>query len=285
MSEVIPAEGSQYSESPVELTEVEAPSDNKLDVRLLICAVGMTSLIVSGAVMVGSSIDGPQNSLQDAEAYSLSEAQPQPIGTPPPTPEGTGGYRYMETQPNDPSQAVRWDPCQPIHYVINPTDAPKGGLKAIESAVTAISKNTGLKFAYDGTTNEEVKKSRPVMDTDRYGERYSPVLVDFVTPEEYPDMNGKAGLGGPDTVALPSGYRKHVSGVVILNKDYFNEISTWNDGDVYANGVAVHEFGHLVGLDHVDDSSQVMYRKPATNQLQAGDLRGLAKMGSGECFS
>ena len=46
-----------------------------------------------------------------------------------------------------------------------------------------------------------------------------------------------------------------------------------------------HEFGHLVGLDHVDDPTQLMYpsTSPAVSTFGGGDLAGLAALGSGAC--
>lgn len=50
-------------------------------------------------------------------------------------------------------------------------------------------------------------------------------------------------------------------------------------------GVVLHEFGHLLGLAHVKDPTQLMnpVGVPGINDLQAGDLEGLAKLGRGSC--
>lgn len=47
----------------------------------------------------------------------------------------------------------------------------------------------------------------------------------------------------------------------------------------------LHELGHLVGLDHVDDETQLMYPHAAKQRgFAAGDLRGLHELGLGACF-
>jgi predicted Zn-dependent protease len=50
--------------------------------------------------------------------------------------------------------------------------------------------------------------------------------------------------------------------------------------------VVLHEFGHLVGLDHVTDPSQLMYKQPTAhaNGFEDGDRRGLALLSGGPCF-
>lgn len=50
--------------------------------------------------------------------------------------------------------------------------------------------------------------------------------------------------------------------------------------------VILHELGHLVGLGHVEDPTQVMYPSSSyeVTSLATGDLNGLAKLGRGDCF-
>jgi predicted Zn-dependent protease len=47
----------------------------------------------------------------------------------------------------------------------------------------------------------------------------------------------------------------------------------------------LHELGHLVGLDHVDDPGQLMYPVTAlaVTDYAAGDLRGLHRLSTGPC--
>lgn len=48
----------------------------------------------------------------------------------------------------------------------------------------------------------------------------------------------------------------------------------------------LHELGHLVGLDHVNDPTQLMYPETSgeMTDFAAGDLTGLAELGRGACF-
>jgi hypothetical protein len=153
--------------------------------------------------------------------------------------------------------------------------------------VARIERLTGLRFVRDGVTDEAPRKDRPTMDVARYGNRWSPVLVAWTDPEEYPSMNGYAGLGGPDAVSGDrAGTRRYVTGVVLLNRDHLSEVRTWPEGRERVEAVVLHELGHLVGLDHIDDASQLMFRRPTAlpGVVGDGDRRGLARLGKGPCF-
>lgn len=216
-----------------------------------------------------------------------ADAANAPLARPEPAPSGVGGYRLLELQDDGSGQPVRWDPCRPIHYVVRPDGAPPGAEQALASSVARIEQVTGLRFSYDGTTQETPHRDRPTVDLARYGSRWSPVLVAWTDPAEYPAMSGYAGLGGPDTVAGRNpGHRRFVSGVVLLNRRHLLEVTRWKDGQAQLNAVVLHEFGHLIGLDHVPDPTQLMFRQPTAHPygFADGDRRGLAMLAGGPCF-
>ncbi len=72
---------------------------------------------------------------------------------------------------------------------------------------------------------------------------------------------------------------------VLLDPESYREISRYA-GRASADAVILHEFGHLVGLDHVNDRAQVMYPRSGPGSptaFQRGDLTGLAALGLGAC--
>ena len=189
-------------------------------------------------------------------------------------------------QPEDPGTPVAFDPCRPVHYVINPQNAPGDGLEMIHGAVARIQTTTGLKFSYDGETDEEPDKQRLRYQPDRYDDdRWAPVLIAWEDEDAFPSIAGYiAGVGGPDSWYTKSGTLVYVSGLVVLDSVDLSVEST-PDRDV-ARAVVLHELGHLVGLDHTSDSNQIMFSESQFNVLDfgVGDLRGLAKLGTQACY-
>ena len=44
-----------------------------------------------------------------------------------------------------------------------------------------------------------------------------------------------------------------------------------------------HEFGHVVGLDHVDDPAELIQYNMGVTAYGPGDLEGMARLGSIPC--
>lgn len=216
-----------------------------------------------------------------------ADAAAAPLARPAPAPHGVGGYRPLELQDDGSGLPVRWDPCRPIHYVIREDGEPPGGRTAVLAAIARIEQVTGLRFTFDGPTREGPVHRRPTVDARRYGDRWSPVLVAWTDPAEYPPMAGYAGLGGPDAIGgRAAGQRRYVTGVVLLNREHLEQVIRWDGGAARLAAVVLHEFGHLVGLDHVHESGQLMSPQPAvlTSGFADGDRRGLARLSAGPCF-
>ncbi|SDQ25850.1 matrixin family metalloprotease [Arthrobacter crystallopoietes] len=211
------------------------------------------------------------------------EAADAPLGTPPAA-TGSDQYRFLEFDGLD-QPFVAFDPCRPIHYVVRAEGAPAGGAEMIEEAVGIVSAASGLQFINDGATTEAPQSRRPKYQPDRYGERWAPVLIAWSTPADNPDLDGDTiGLGGSSPVGLEGETMVYVTGQVELDGPQMREVLQYPGGWEGARSVVVHELGHVLGLDHVDDPGQLMYAGGnSQTQLGDGDRAGLALLGQGEC--
>ena len=241
----------------------------------------MTFVVAASAVLIGRWWTIGQAAAPPA-GYEESAT---PLGTPPPeTVSALGNHAFAAMQP-DGSGPVAWSPCRPIHYVVRPDGAPANGNQLIATAVARISAATGLVFVDDGATEEAPSSERAAYEPDLYGKRWAPVLVAWSTPEETPVLTGDTiGIGGSAPVTR-MGRSVYVTGSVTLDGPGIAELLATPNGVNNAYGVITHEFGHVVGLDHVDDPSQLMNPRAsgAVTTLQQGDLAGLAELGAGAC--
>jgi hypothetical protein len=213
------------------------------------------------------------------------DAQAQPLGQPPPLPRDDGPFRFVAEQ-RDQRGPVAYDPCRPIHLVVNDRTAPVEGDAVFREALERVSQGTGLQFIVDGPTTEAPVAERAPYQPSRYPDRWAPVLVAWSDAVESTDLQGSiAGEAGSSWFELADG-SVYVSGVVVLDGPDLAEVLDSPDGRELARSIILHELGHLVGLDHVDDPSQLMYRQTngEVTDFGAGDLRGLAQLGTGRCF-
>jgi predicted Zn-dependent protease len=112
------------------------------------------------------------------------------------------------------------------------------------------------------------------------------VLIAFNTVAENPGLaGGVAGRGGSSWIELPGQPRVYVSGTVSVDVEWFTAAQfTPGLGVAAVESVVLHELGHVVGLDHVDDRTQLMAPEGGpVRDYQDGDRSGLALLGAGEC--
>jgi len=208
-----------------------------------------------------------------------------PLGIPSPLVETGSSYEFRDLQ-SDGVTPVAWDPCRPVHYVVRTAGAPPGGAQLIAAAVAQVSRATGLRFMYDGTTSEDPSDQRLAVQRASYGDRWVPVLITWATPDEVPALAGEV-TGQAGSMPLREGANPivYVSGQLTLDGPQLARILDLEDGVAIAHGVVLHELGHLVGLADVDDSTQLMHAAETTavTSLGASDLTGLAALGRGAC--
>lgn len=189
------------------------------------------------------------------------------------------GFRFLALDPatNGP---VRYDPCTPIPYVVNLESAPNGALEDIEGAIRLTAEATGITFVSEGVTDEPLSPKRPAFQPDRYGSRWAPLLIGWLPHDSAIFDVDDVGVGGSSIRTNGDGRLVYVSGSVILNgseqlANGFAPGKTWGK-------VVLHELGHVIGLGHVDDPSQVMHDSLVSSPARwgPGDLAGLRELGA-----
>lgn len=156
--------------------------------RVGVAAVVLT--LVAGAVWAHASGLTPPLSTGAAAGQAPSpghEAADASLGQPGPPLQSSGAWRPLHTQA-DGSTPVAWDPCRPIHYVTRPDAAPAGAQELLTQAIARVSAATGLCFIDDGITTEGPSDQREAFQPERYGDRWAPVLVTYVSAAEVPDI-------------------------------------------------------------------------------------------------
>lgn len=207
-------------------------------------------------------------------------------------PEGppAPGYAFLFADDSG-CRPVRFNPCEPIPYVINDTLAPAGGVADVEEAIARLAEATGMTFVDAGRTDEPLDQRRSAYQPERYGQRWAPILIGWseLGTGEGPDEAGDdiivAGRGQPQRVGdvLVSGMLE-LNAEVILNRDTREPLPGGFGEGITRGRVIFHELGHVLGLGHPGSPAQLMYAELAeqtsgTAQLGVGDRIGLRLVG------
>jgi hypothetical protein len=197
--------------------------------------------------------------------------------------EPTEGPGFLFLDRTDQGTPTRWNPCEPIHYVVNASLAPPGSISDVHEAVRRISAATGISFVYEGVTDEEASIYRDVFQPDRYGPRWAPVLIAWADPDDsdIPFVRGDRVAAGVAVPVIPTTRFEdvYVSGWIAINADDPNPPGFDLPGE--QGPVILHEIGHLMGLGHVKTAGELMNPSGGgVTDLAAGDREGLRELGA-----
>lgn len=229
-----------------------------------------------GDLLPASVRDHPQRGFEEADERLVPPATVAEPGT---------SYVYQHTVVEDGrTLPVAWSPCRPVHVVVDPTGAPPDFPAQVHAALDELAAATGLVIVDDGLVTEPPGLDRAAYQPERYGDRWAPVLIGFADETTVPDLAGSvAGIASVQAVEAPVSRDAHlVTGTVYLDTELLRPAPGRTGSEHLA--VLRHELGHVVGLDHVDDPTQLMHpTSGGVPTFQAGDLTGLAELGRGRC--
>lgn len=238
-----------------------------------VLGVVMTAVLLVGALLVSPSAD-----LQSARR--LIGLGPDRAGTTVDFTPGEGTFAFLQTQPGS-QDPVGYDPCHPIEYVVNPEGAPSFWRELVDTAVAHTEAASGLKFEFQGTTDQrpfDAEQRGPFAGSAR------PAVIGFADEGEISALAGDvAGIGGSMATGSTFGRRYYVTGSVALDTDVFTRPLGLGDRNEL-QAITDHEFGHLVGLGHVQDPHELMNgHNIGRTTYGPGDLEGLARLGQVPC--
>ncbi len=210
----------------------------------------------------------------------------------------TASYKLSYSSlPNGSKPVMRWNGCQSaITYKVNLGAVPSASrstyLSETRAAVSKLSTLTKVPFSYKGTTSEV---PRPGSMTKQTAE----MIIAWTTPSatSYSLGGSILGQGGyywswsSRTVNGKTTYQYAAQrGFVALDTPQVrSQLSGGYGAGARRSNLVMHELGHAMGLQHVDDSRQQMYpslRSASPSGYSLGDAAGLAKVGrSAGCLS
>lgn len=267
-------------------------------------AVALAAVVLLGLIAAVAGSRATSSGPSPSDAGSTAAASDCPAAghqdtfvsglTPERIPTLPSSFSFSATRA-DGCSPVRFDPCQPIHYVVNPAQAPTTGVADVEEAFNRLARVTGMTFTNDGAT-DEVQRRGPYVP-DRYPDRWAPILIMWTHQSGGRANIEVVGSGFPDRAQDVL-----VSGTLTLNSDAivnrakntpvpggFGSGGGPGIGAIGAESVTwgrviLHELAHIVGLGHTRDRDQLMYPDTAeqtshTTDYRSGDREGLRWLG------
>ena len=190
----------------------------------------------------------------------------------------SASYRFSSILDGAP---VRWNPCQVIHWKANVARGPVGGLDVLKAAVAHVAYSTRTTWVYDGATTT-VPSTAYLPKTPTNVNK--PVVIGWTdgTASDLLRYKPAAVLGMTRTVWFGvddgMGHRVAATRAAVVALDRTDRLPL--RGTQSWSATALHELGHVMGLDHPTDTRQLMAATlPNVATLQTGDETGLHRVG------
>jgi hypothetical protein len=252
-------------------------------------ALAVAALAASGAATVAATpavVAHPIGHMSEADALWMPSpttvpalaATSGPTSTFKPVALTASAYRFSSILDGQP---VRWNPCQAIHWKANVARGPVGGLDVLKAAVGHIASVTGTSWVFDGTT-ATVPSTAYLPTTPSNNNK--PVVIGWTDGTASDLLRGKPAqvLGMTRTVWFGvddgMGHRAAATRAAVVALDRTDHLPL--RGTQSWSATALHELGHVMGLDHPADSHQLMAATlPNVSSYQSGDNTGLVRLG------
>ncbi len=200
-----------------------------------------------------------------------------------PAERGSASSYTLNHNPN--GSVTRWNPCSgDIHVRVNAALGGPGADADTQAALLALGRATGLHLVYDGPTTY-------VPTTANSGSQPAAIVVAWAPPGTAAGSSdyfgaGAIGEGGwrSSGTSIDGGRTwnwKVVQGFVVI--DPAQPVTPGFATGMNRGALLLHELGHVVGLGHTIDATQVMYgvlRPSSYASFGAGDLTGLKAVGA-----
>jgi hypothetical protein len=201
-----------------------------------------------------------------------------PAVLPPPVPlTGPGGpppaqpYAFSLIKSGAP---LRWNPCQPIRYLVNLGGYDPSTRAVISEAVERLQAATGLSLVPAGDTTFTPSAAKPTA-----GAAANAEIVIALSDSAHTDLVPGTIVGRTD-ISYTSVI---VQASVVIDMGDVGAQPQWSSTG--PGPVLLHELAHSVGLGHVSDPTQVMNAFASAGgptTYGAGDLTGLWQVGAAQ---
>lgn len=260
--------------------------------RGAVLAVGTGLLMAIGFQL----LQGPQNPLSMLTNELLGSFAPAPERLAPAMkPAENGAFEFFR-QDRSGTPTGFFSPCEPVIFRFNPENEPAGSREIVAWALDVLSTATGLELRLGSDTRESYSQrlGKSAAEKQDVFIFFLPT-TEFARVAESPEAlvgEGPIGFAGPTLMSLNLDRQQYIAtgGEAVFNASLVDQLTEEAADEAgYESAMALvylHEFAHVLGLDHVESKDHLMHPTLDTsviNELAPGDLYALSIAGKGPC--